>query len=97
MFVGCLTFPVDLFHVYFVNFLCAVLPWGSWPGCRSLCCRFVVAWPVRSVVSVLLHEGVGSAVGVALESGHPAVVNGAVDNRGGHVRVVEDPAPIRRT
>ena len=27
----------------------------------------------------LLHEGVGLAVGVALESDHPAVVDGAVD------------------
>ena len=41
----------------------------------------------------LLHEGVGLAVGVALESDHPAVVDGAVDDRGGHVGVAEDPAP----
>ena len=40
----------------------------------------------------LLHEGVGLAVGVALESDHPAVVDGAVDDRGGHVGVAEDPA-----
>ena len=35
----------------------------------------------------------GLAVGLALESGHPAVVDGAVDDRGGHVGVAEDPAP----
>ena len=43
--------------------------------------------------SGLLHEGVGFAVAVALESDHPAVVDGAVDDRGGHVGVAEDPAP----
>lgn len=41
----------------------------------------------------LLHEGVGLAPGLALESDHPAVVDGAVDDRGGHVGVAEDPAP----
>ena len=43
--------------------------------------------------SGLLHEGVGFAVAVALESDHPAVVDGTVDDRGGHVGVAEDPAP----
>ena len=41
----------------------------------------------------LLHEGVGLAPGFALEADHPSVVDGAVDDRGGHVGVAEDPAP----
>ena len=40
----------------------------------------------------LLHEGVGLAPGFALEADHPSVVDGAVDDRGGHVGVAEDPA-----
>ena len=41
----------------------------------------------------LLHEGVGLAPGLALESDHPAGVDGAGDDRGGHVGGAEDPAP----
>ena len=40
------------------------------------------------------HEGVLAAVGASLESGEPAVVHGAVDQRGGHVLVAEHASPI---
>ena len=39
------------------------------------------------------HEGVLAAVGASLESGEPAVVHGAVDQRGGHVLVAEHAPP----
>ena len=39
------------------------------------------------------HEGVLAAVGASLESGEPAVVHGAVDQRGGHVLVAEHASP----
>lgn len=42
---------------------------------------------------LLLHEGVGPFVGVVFESGHPAVVDGSVDERCGHVLVAKDSAP----
>ena len=48
------------------------LPVVMLPVCRGWAC------PVGGFLG-LLHEGVGFAVAVALESGHPAVVDGAVD------------------
>ena len=39
------------------------------------------------------HEGVLAAVGASLESDEPAVVHGAVDQRGGHVLVAEHASP----
>ena len=46
-----------------------------------------------SLVGLFGHEGVFAAVGSALESDEPAVVDGAVDERGGHVLVAEHAAP----
>ena len=48
------------------------LPVVMLPVCRGWAC------PVGGFLG-LLHEGVGFAVAVALESGHPAVVDGTVD------------------
>ncbi len=51
-----------------------------------VCC--VVGW-------LFGHEGVFAAVGAALESDESSVVDGAVDEGGGHVLVAEDASPSR--
>jgi hypothetical protein len=48
-------------------------------------------WVVLALAGWPLHEGVGLAPGfAALQSNHPAVVDGAVEHGRGHVRVTED-------
>ena len=66
---------------------------GGCPGYRSIVYRVTVGWFRLVLVVLLLHEGVGPSVGFALEPDHPAVVDGAVDDRGGHVRVAEHASP----
>ena len=56
--------------------------WGRPAACSCL-----------SLVGLSGHEGVLAAVGSALETDEPAVVDGAVDERGGHVLVAQDAAP----
>jgi len=63
------------------------------PGYRSIVYRVTVGWFRLVLVVLLLHEGVGPAVGFALEPDHASVVDGAVDDRGGHVRVAEHASP----
>ena len=62
------------------------LPVNFLPGYRA-------GWFRLVLVVLLLHEGVGPSVGFALESDHASVVDGAVDERGGHVLVAEHAAP----
>ena len=66
---------------------------GGCPGYRSIVYRVTVGWFRLVLVVLLLHEGVGPSVGFALEPDHASVVDGAVDDRGGHVGVAEHPAP----
>lgn len=49
--------------------------------------------PFERLVGVLFHEGVSDAVGLATELQEPAVVDDAVDDRGGHLVVSEHGAP----
>ena len=63
------------------------------PGYRSIVYRVTVGWFRLVLVVLLLHEGVGPAVGFALEPDHASVVDGAVDDRGGHVGVAEHASP----
>ena len=65
---------------------------GGCPGYRSIVYRVTVGWFRLVLVVLLLHEGVGPSVGFALEPDHASVVDGAVDDRGGHVGVAEHPA-----
>ena len=62
------------------------LPVNCRPGYR-------VGWFRLVLLVLLLHEGVGPSVGLALESDHASVVDGAVDDRGGHVGVSEHASP----
>lgn len=48
-------------------------------------------WPILTGHR-LSHEGVGLAPVFPLESHHPAMVDGAIDEHDGHVGVAEDPA-----
>ena len=63
------------------------LPVNFLPGYRA-------GWFRLVLVVLLLHEGVGPSVGLALEPDHPAVVDGAVDDRGGEFVVGEDRPPF---
>ena len=58
-------------------------------------CRpgYRVGWFRLVLLVLLLHEGVGPSVGLALESDHASVVDGAVDDRGSHVGVSEHASP----
>lgn len=68
-------------HVVFRG-MCGGLPagWASLRFARCLC--FVL-------VGLFGHEGVSAAVAFALEADEPSVVDGAVDEGGGHVGVAE--------
>ena len=65
---------------------------GSGFSACSACGR-PAACSCLSLVGLSGHEGVLAAVGSALETDEPAVVDGAVDERGGHVLVAQDAAP----
>ena len=70
--------------------LCSVFPQCRQRVFRRVCgigrCLSALCW-------LFGHEGVFASVGAALESDEPSVVDGAVDEGGGHVLVAEHASP----
>ena len=80
-------------YIVFCQALVCRFTVGGCPGYRSIFYRVTVGWFRLVLVVLLLHEGVGPSAGFVLEPDHASVVDGAVDERGGHVLVAEHAAP----
>ena len=68
---------------------------GVFPQCRQRVFRRVcgIGRCLSALCWLFGHEGVFASVGAALESDEPSVVDGAVDEGGGHVLVAEHASP----
>ena len=75
--------------------LCSVFPQCRQRVFRRVCGigRCLSALCCCCVVGLFGHEGVFASVGAAFESDEPSVVDGAVDEGGGHVLVAEHASP----
>ena len=62
-------------------------------GCAVSAAACLRCFVVVLVIWLFGHEGVLAAVGAALESDESSVVDGAVDEGGGHVLVAQDASP----
>ena len=89
------TGPWTVFCQVGVCVLCSVFPQCRQRVFRRVCGigRCLSALCCCCIVGLFGHEGVFAPVGAAFESDEPSVVDGAVDEGGGHVLVAEHASP----